>query len=45
MKNISVRIPDDLHGRIAEAADGDRRSINAEILWLIERGLEQAEGG
>jgi hypothetical protein len=45
MKSISVRIPDDLHARVKTASESDRRSLNAEILWLIERGLEQTEGG
>jgi predicted HicB family RNase H-like nuclease len=41
MKNVNVRIPDELHARIKNAADTDRRSLNAEILWLIEQGLER----
>ena len=39
MKNVNVRIPDELHVRIQQAAETDRRSLNAEILWLIEQGL------
>jgi predicted HicB family RNase H-like nuclease len=42
MKNVNVRVPDDLHARIKAAAETDRRSLNAEILWLIEQGLERA---
>ena len=41
MKNINVRVPDDLHARIKQASEDDRRSLNAEILWLIEHGLDQ----
>jgi hypothetical protein len=41
MKQINVRIPDDLHARIITAAETDRRSINAEILWLIEKTLDK----
>jgi len=46
MKNINVRVPDYLHAQVKRAAERDRRSLNAEILWLIERGLEEgaAEG-
>lgn len=40
MKNVNVRIPDELHARIQRASERERRSLNAEILWLIERGLE-----
>lgn len=43
MKNVNVRIPDDLHARIKQAAGHDRRSLNAEILWLIECGLNQPD--
>jgi hypothetical protein len=45
MKNITVRIPDDLHTLIEKAAETDRRSFNAEILWLAEQGLQQQPGG
>ncbi|HEX5497200.1 MAG TPA: toxin-antitoxin system HicB family antitoxin [Mycobacteriales bacterium] len=38
---INVRIPDDLHARIVVAAQHDRRSLNGEILWLIEQALTQ----
>lgn len=38
-KNISVRVPDELHARIKEAARLDRRSLNSEILALIEEAL------
>jgi len=40
VKNVNVRIPDELHARIQQAAEHDRRSLNAEILWLTERGLD-----
>ena len=39
MANISVRIPDDLHALIKESADADHRSVNSQILWLVETGL------
>ena len=38
-KNISVRMPDDLHALIKESADADHRSVNSQILWLLETGL------
>lgn len=37
---LTVRLPDDVHQRIRESADTDRRSLNSEIVVLIERGLE-----
>jgi predicted HicB family RNase H-like nuclease len=42
-KNVNVRIPDELHARIKRAAEQDRRSLNAEILHLAERGLDEEE--
>lgn len=40
MKNLNVRFLDEeILERIREAADQDRRSVNSEIIWLIERGL------
>ncbi|WP_405949921.1 TA system antitoxin ParD family protein [Streptomyces prunicolor] len=39
MVNFNVRFPDDLHARVRTQAAADRRSINSEILYLIEVGL------
>lgn len=38
-KNVSVRFPGDLYEKIRESAKTDRRSINSQILALIEAGL------
>jgi hypothetical protein len=38
-KSISVRIPDALHALLAASAQTDRRSINSQILVLIEEAL------
>lgn len=43
MKQLQVRIPEDLHEQAKQAAEDDRRSLNAELLWLIELGLKQRE--
>lgn len=45
LANRTVRIPDELHARVAQAAETDRRSLNSEILWLVEQGLDRHEGG
>ncbi|WP_282696343.1 Arc family DNA-binding protein [Streptomyces sp. CC208A] len=42
MVNFNVRFPDDLHARVRAQAAADRRSINSEILHLIEVGLANA---
>jgi predicted HicB family RNase H-like nuclease len=41
MKQLNLRIPDDLHERFVQAAEASRRSLNAEILWLAERALDE----
>jgi len=38
MPNINLRIPDDLYSNVKATAERERRSINSELLWLIERG-------
>jgi predicted HicB family RNase H-like nuclease len=43
-KRVSLRIPDGLHERAAAAAARDRRSLNSELLFLIERGLDATQG-
>ena len=35
----TIRLPDDLHGKVRELAERERRSVHAELLWLIERGI------
>ena len=38
-KNINIRIPDELHALIKTSADADHRSLNSQIIWLLEAGL------
>lgn len=40
MTKITLRLPDDLYAQVQTAAETAHRSVNGEILWLIERGLE-----
>lgn len=42
-KQLNLRLPDDLHARVAAAAADDHRSMNGEILWLIEQALDEIE--
>ena len=37
--HINLRLPRDLHARLKEQAADDRRSLNAEIVWLLDRSL------
>jgi len=42
-KRTSLRLPDDMRERVERLAVRDRRSVHAELLWLIEKGLQQEE--
>jgi predicted transcriptional regulator len=37
MKKVTIRLPDDLHAQLAKLARDHRRSVNAEVAWLIEQ--------
>ncbi|MFB7576531.1 Arc family DNA-binding protein [Streptomyces sp. NPDC056165] len=43
-KRISLRLPTDLHARLVEQACSDRRSLNSEIVHLLEVALTNAGG-
>ena len=36
---VTVRIPDELHARLVAQAEADRRSLNSEILHLLDGAL------
>jgi hypothetical protein len=40
---VRVRLPNELYERVTRASSEDVRSINSEIIWLLEKGLEQRE--
>src|SRR6266700_930964 len=39
----TIRLPEDLHVRVRRLAERDRRSVHAQLLVLIERGLALEE--
>jgi predicted HicB family RNase H-like nuclease len=41
MKNLNVRIDDELHARLTETARQDKRSLNSEILILLSEALSE----
>jgi len=47
VKKISLRLPDELHDQVKAAAERNRRSLHAEILWRLEQEPQEpkAEGG
>lgn len=45
MKQILLRVPDDLHRRLAERARRDGRSVNAVAGELLDLGADADRGG
>jgi predicted HicB family RNase H-like nuclease len=41
---LTLRVPEDLHARLAAAAKADQRSLNGEVLWLLTAALDRQEG-
>jgi hypothetical protein len=41
MAQFTIRIPDEMRDRIRQAAAEDRRSMNAEIEWLLDTSLSR----
>ena len=39
----ALRLPSELHARLKQLADEDRRSLHAEILVLLDEALEARE--
>ncbi len=44
-KRITLRLPGDVHAAIAELADQDVRSLNAEILVLLREAIGARRAG
>lgn len=42
-KYVSLRLPEDMHAALTALAQRDRRSLHAEIVYILERFLD-AEG-
>ncbi len=45
MIKFTLRIPDEFHGQLAGQATVDRRSLNSELLYLLEVGLNTVTAG
>ena len=39
MKHISLRVPDELHAALKECAAHDHRSLNSEVIAMLERAV------
>lgn len=43
MVNFTFRIPDDLYAKLKVLAATEDRSVNAELLYLVRRAVEEGE--
>jgi len=39
----ALRLPTTLYGRLHEVAEREKRSVNAQIVYLVERAMEEQE--
>jgi plasmid stability protein len=44
MKQMLLRVPDDVHRRLAERAAAEHRSLNALATELLDRGVDSSAG-
>ncbi len=42
MKQMNLRLPDDLHGDLKAEAEEQQRSLHAEILYRLKRSTERS---
>jgi hypothetical protein len=43
MKEMKLRLPDEIHAAVATAAETDRRSLNSMVIVLIEEALRRRD--
>lgn len=43
MKHVTLRVSEELLARLHAAAKRDHRSLHGQVLWLLERGLDETE--
>ena len=43
VKHVNLPIPADLHAQLVRLADQEGRSLRKQIVWMLERQLEQQE--
>jgi len=36
----TVKMPDDVHERVTQLAERERRNFSGQVVWLVERALE-----
>jgi len=43
MKQLNVRLPDELHAQVKTIAAADNRSINSELIVLLTEAIKERE--
>lgn len=43
MKQLNVRLPDDLHARLVRLAETDHRSLNSEIVHMLAEAVDERD--
>jgi hypothetical protein len=43
VRQIGLRVSDDLHAWLEALAEREHRSLNGQIVWMLERAREQIE--
>jgi hypothetical protein len=43
MKQLYLRLPDELHEYLVKLAERERRSLNAQIVYLLEQATQQPD--
>jgi hypothetical protein len=41
MKQLYLRLPDELHEQLVKIAERERRSLNAQVVYLLEQAVQQ----
>jgi hypothetical protein len=39
MKKLTLLLPDDLHGELVKWAKEEKRSLHAQLLWIVQQAL------
>jgi hypothetical protein len=40
MKQLYLRLPDELHEALVKLAEKERRSLNAQVIYLLEQAVQ-----
>jgi len=42
IKHLGLRLPPELHKRLVDRANKERRTLNDQVLWMLEKALKIA---